>query len=709
MRLRVLLTIYRKELMEALRDRRTLFMMIALPILLYPLLMIGMSRLQEGQEAAQTARTSTLAVWGTLSPDARQALLARGKIELVPWAGAPERVRAELEMGQVGPPPTPPMELDADDELQKKKKMPNTEWALAAQRAILNRKADAVLIPWPGFREKVEVSKTAVASILFDSVRPESRKARDRASDALRLHRQQLTEQRVRQRALPSGFAQAIELQSTNVASEQRKSGMLVGMLLPYMLILFSAMSGFYAAIDMTAGEKERGTMQTLLCAPVQSLEIIGGKFGAVWTIATIASVVNLLSLAMTFTRIKLMPGMETQMPLSSYFVAFVMLLPISLMINAVFLAVGAFAKDFKDGQNFLTPILMSLIVPLVATMMPGIELNGYLAFVPVVNIALLIKGVFLGEWAVEMLFLVMLSSLSYAALALVFAAHVFERNSLLLGGRESIAGVFDFSRRPGSKPTPGLALLLFAVVLVIAFYGSLSLIRYGLPVTLVATQYGMFLLPCLLLVWAKGFDFTDTLALRRPTRPAVWGAVLIGLSAWTVAGGLLVRLLPPPDSLMKAMERLLLLDDKPVPLWQAFLLIAVTPAICEELLFRGFIMSGFRRFGHWRSIFAAALLFGLAHTSIYRLLPTMALGILFGFAVWKTRSIVPAIICHALNNGLMAALARDKSLVASLGLSGAKFLPWPIIVVGSFVCAAGVYMIWKEGRPQDETTAEIV
>lgn len=124
-------------------------------------------------------------------------------------------------------------------------------------------------------------------------------------------------------------------------------------------------------------------------------------------------------------------------------------------MINAVFLAVGAFAKDFKDGQNFLTPILMSLLVPLVATMTPGIELNGYLAFVPVVNIALLIKGVFLGEWAADTLFLVMLSSLCYASIALVFAAHIFERNSLLLGGKEHFpaSSISRATRAPGPRP----------------------------------------------------------------------------------------------------------------------------------------------------------------------------------------------------------------------------------------------------------------
>lgn len=706
MRPRILYTIYRKELLEALRDRRTIFMMIGLPLLLYPLLMIGMSRLQEGQEAAQTARSSTVAVWGALPADIEAAIKSKGKVELVAWDGAPEKVRAALEMGQISPPPTPPMGLDADDTPPKQRKMPDQPWAKAGQKAILDRKTDAVLILWPGFPQQIAASQTAVASILFDSVRPESRKARDRISDVLRVYREDLLRRRVAQRSLPSGFAEVIEMQSTNVASEQRKSGMLVGMLLPYMLIIFSAMSGFYAAIDMTAGEKERGTMQTLLCAPVESLEIITGKFGAVWTIATIATVVNLLSLSMTFSRIKLMPGTQMHMPPSSYFIAFIMLIPISLMINAVFLAVGAFAKDFKDGQNFLTPILMSLLVPLVVTMTPGIELNGYLAFVPVVNIALLIKGVFLNEWAADMLFLVMLSSLCYASLALVFAANVFERNAVLLGGREGFASVFDFSRRPGQKPTPGVSLLIFALVLVIAFYGSISLLDYGLPVLLLVTQYGMFLLPCLLLIRLKGYDFRETLQLRAPSWRAVAGAVLVGISAWAVAGGLLVRLLPPPDSLVKSLERLLMLDEKPVPLWEAWLLVAITPALCEETLFRGLILSGFRRLGKWPAILATAFLFGLAHASIYRLLPTLALGVLFGLAAWKTRSIVPAMICHALNNGLMATLARSKGLMAELGFAGAKFVPWPIIAVGSLVCAAGLWLILAGGRRQSDTTA---
>ena len=702
MRPHIVLTIVRKELMEALRDRRTLFMMIALPLLLYPLLILGLNRLREGQQAATAVRASKVAVWGELPEEIRQRLSGKVKVELLQWAGAPETVRAGLTMNQLVTPPTPPLELDAPAEPSKPKKMPDTAWAKAAQKVILDRQADAVLIAWPGFADRTANGELGVASILYDSVRDNSRKARDRVSDGIRLYRVDLQKQREQKLHLPAGFATGVELQSTNVATEQRKSGMLIGSLLPYMLIMFSVMSGFYAAIDMTAGEKERGTMQTLLCAPVESLEIIGGKFLAVWTISMIATVVNLLSLALTFSQIK-MPGMQMSVPPSSYLVAFLMLIPISLMVNSIFLAVGAFAKDFKDGQNFLTPILLGLLVPLSVTMTPGVELDGYLAFVPIVNIALLIKSVFVGEWSADMLFLVLVSSFCYSSLALVFASNVWEKNAVLLGGKESFGSLFDFSRRPGAKPTPAVSLLIFAVVLVAGFYGTLALLKRGLPTVLIVTQYVCFLLPVLLLIRMKGFDFVETLRLRAPSWKTVLGAVLIGCSAWAVAGGLLVRLLPPPESLQKAMERLLMLEDSAVPLWQVWALIALTPAICEELLFRGLIMSGFRRLGMWPAILATSLLFGLAHASIYRLLPTMALGIIFGYAVWKTNSIVAGMICHALNNGLMATMARSKPLIAQLGMGDAKFVPWHIIGICIVLMAAGLWLVQSK---EPSTTA---
>jgi sodium transport system permease protein len=708
MRLSVVWTIGRKELIEALRDRRTLFMMIGLPLLLYPLMMIGMSRLSESQESETKARTSSIAVWGELPADLRQRFEEKGRMRVLSWHEAPSAIRESLEKGMFATPPSPPRDLEAPEKDEKPPKPPDEAWTKAARQAVLDRKADAVLICWNGFSEQLARGEMGKVSILYDSVRPDSNKARARLTDQMRLYRDDLLKQREESSKLAKGFTTGFEIQSQNLAPEQRRSGMLVGMLLPYMLILFSAMSGFYAAIDMTAGEKERGTMQTLLCAPVRSIEVIAGKFGAVWTIAMIATLVNICSLAMTFTRVKLLPGMEMKVEPLSYLITFVMILPISLLVNAVFLAIGAFARDFKDGQNYLTPVLMLLLMTLLVTMTPGIELNRHLSFVPVLNVALLIKKVFLSEWRGDQLFLVMLSSFCYAGLALSLAAKVFERNNLLLGGQETFAGVLDIRRRPGSLPTPSAAVTLFCFILVLAFYGSAMLEDKSLTLALTVIQYGFFLLPALAAVALNGWDWKNTLSLRPIGLQGALGALLLGLSGWTFAAGVLIRILPPPESLMRAMQKLLQLNDKPEPIWLILLMVAVTPALCEETVFRGVMLSGFRRLGMWPAICATGLLFGFAHASVYRLLPTMFLGILMGFAVWKTRSLFAGMIVHAVNNGLAAVLARSSDMNAQLGFNGLKYLPWSYVLGGTAVLAVGLWLLWSMKEPAPDQAGSV-
>jgi sodium transport system permease protein len=174
---------------------------------------------------------------------------------------------------------------------------------------------------------------------------------------------------------------------------------------------------------------------------------------------------------------------------------------------------------------------------------------------------------------------------------------------------------------------------------------------------------------------------------------------VLIGASAWTVAAGVFVRLLPPPESLARALEKILLLDGRAAPLWVIWLMVGLTPAICEELFFRGFVFAGLRRLGPLRAILLAAVMFGLAHSSIYRLLPTAFLGILFGIAVWRSRSIVPAIVAHALNNGLIATMALWPPLTGWLGMRHEQYLPWPHTIAGAALMATGVWLMWGKRR----------
>ncbi len=701
MRVHYVWAIVRKELLEALRDRRTIFIALILPILLYPALFMLMSRLQESQEAGEKAASSHVAVWGTLTPDLKQHLESSGKVQLVEWAGVPAGLKQQLSSGAIEPPPRePPKDPDESSEEAKKRRPPETDWSKAAQAALVARQADAVLIPWPGLAGALEGGGVARTSVLYDEVRSESRKAKSRLVNLLESYRDDELKRRELAGKLPNGFTAAIQVMPRDVAGESRQAGMLLGMLLPYLLVILGATSGLYAAIDMTAGEKERGTMQTLLCAPVSSLEIIAGKFLAVWTVVALSTLVNLGSLALTFSSIRMIPGVEMKVDPVSALLAFILLMPVTMMISALFVAVGAFAKDFKEGQAYLTPIFMLLLFPLIVTTLPGIELNAYLSFVPISNSALLVRAVFLGEWHADMLFLTLISSLGYAALTLVFAARVYERNNLLLGGKESFSSFLDFKRMPGDKPSPGLSVLLFTLVLVFSFYGSLALAKQGIPVALTVVEYGFFLLPAVGIAALKGYDLKETFSLRLPGWGGALGAALLGVSAWTVAGGLLVRLFPPPESFSRAMQKVILMEDQPVSTAVLFLLVAVSPALCEEAFFRGIVMSGFRRLGMWPAIIATAFLFGLAHASIYRLLPTMALGVLMGYAVWRTRSIVAGMIVHLLNNGLIVAMAKFKLFQSVPGLRPTDtYLPWSYIALGAIVTVAGIALIARENR----------
>jgi sodium transport system permease protein len=699
MRLRVVLVILRKELTETLRDRRTLTMMIALPVLLYPLLMIGFSKLQVSQREATEGRTSRVALWGVPPAGLREAVTRDGKVAIDDGVMPPDGVRDGLAQGTLSRPVAADSGAGGGKARDEQRPVPSDRLhepdnpvLRAARAAVTGRRIDAVLVLWPGFGPALADMRAGAASIYFDSVREDSLEARSRLEASLDAYREGLVADRERALGLVKGFALGLDVAATNVAPEARRSGQILGLFLPFLLVTMSLLGGFYPAIDLTAGEKERGTMQTLLCAPVSPIEIVTGKYLAVWITSLIAALANIVSLGTTVMRI--LPGDAISVSPSTLLLAFAMLIPVTLFITAVFLAIAAFAKDFKDGQNFLTPVYMLLAMPAGVTMLRGIELNAWTAFVPVVNIALLIKALLVSEAAPDLIFLSLLSSSAYAAMAVMLAARVFAREQVLLGGRESLKTLLGFERRKGAEPAPAFVLTAFALVLVLTFYGSLLLESAGTVTTLLVTEFGFFLAPTLLLVTGFGFAFRRTLAIRRPPLLGLVAAVLVGSSAWAIAAGVLIRLLPPPESLVRALEQLLMLDGAPAPLWVVWLVIAVTPALCEELFFRGLVLSGLRRLGVWPALMTCALLFGLAHSSVYRLMPTFFIGLLLSWLVWRTGSIWTGIVAHALNNGIAATLVYNKALAAALGAGTQAYLGWKPTLGAAVMLVTGLFVL---------------
>ncbi len=706
MRASIVWTVFRKELTETLRDRRSLFMLVGLPILLYPLMLLGFSKVIKTQTAARDARRSVIALWGEVP---REALAGRETLDVRPDLGLPPEVARDLAAGRYAPPPAPPRDDDDrrpdDDEAKKKPPKPPLDALALAARQVIAGEVDAVVVGYPGLRDALARGDVGLLAVLHDSVDEDSRLARERLDRALRVWRDALLRERIADRGLPAGFARGLDVRPLNVATEDRRAGQRLGSILPFILIVMSLMGGFYASIDLTAGEKERGTMQTLLCAPVLPSEIIAGKFLTVWAMTLLASVANVGSIAATVWRI--IPDDTLSLAPSALLFAVLLFLPVSFTTSACFLAVGAFARDFKDGQNFVTPVYLVLSIPSGFTVLPGVELSAWTAFLPVLNIALLIKALFLNEATADLVFLTVVSASLYALLALAFAARVFQREQVLLGGQEPLLVTLGLERRRGETPGPVMVLVFFAVAAVLMFYGSLLLERRGIATVLLGTQVGFMLLPTLAWVAGFGLDARRTLSLRAPRARSVAAAVLVGASAWAVIAGLVMRFMPQvPDELVKGLEEVLM-RGKPGALPIALLLVALAPAVCEELLFRGLVLSGLRKLGPWVGVLLTALLFGLAHASVHRLLPTALLGVAFGVLVLRSGSIVPGMIAHGLNNGVAVLLVHHPEAAARLGVDPAAPLPWSVTAVAAVACAAGLWLgSTAQQPPPDEPTA---
>ncbi len=668
--------------------------MLVLPLLLYPMMIIGMSRFQQSMEKESAQRTAKIHVWGEAPQGLLQLLQARN-FETAVNQDLSGTVGEQLRMGEFEQfEPYPDAEdPDADKKAEAlRDKASNHPLVVAARPLILERKTDAVLVLLPGSSQD---GKQEMA-ILFDSVRQDSRRVRGRLGTALDEYRKKVLHEREESRGLEKGFTAGLGFEARDVAPKLRRSGFSVSIMLPFVLLAITATAGFYRAVETTAGEKERNTMQTLLCAPVRPLEIVVGKFAAIATITMIAAAANIASLGLTFNNLARQMSQGSSLGPSQYLLVFVVLVPVTFLTSALFLAIGVFAKDFRDGQNLATPVMMLTMMPAAVTMLPGVEANLYTVFIPCVNVALLIKALLVGEAQPDFIFLTLVSSAAYATLALLFAARVFERENLLTGGKDTFRGLFGFGDKR-REVTPSMAFAMFCAVLVLLFYGS-TVPKIDIRLLLVVTQYGMILAPVLLAVWLMKLPVRETLSLRWPGWQPMVAAVLVGLSAGSVAS-LTMRLLPPPESLAKGLQKVMMLDRVDIPLLWIVFAVSVSPGICEELLFRGFVQGSFRKMGMVMSILLSGFLFAVAHASIYRMMPVLLLGLAIGWLFWHSKSVLPGMVAHALNNGLAVAVISIPAVRDYFVKNKVQFIPIEWSLAGMVVCGVGLWLAARGGR----------
>jgi len=726
-----------REIRDQLRDRRTLFMIVVLPILLYPLL--GMSFFQIAQ-FMQAQPTRVLVIGAKHLPE-EPPLVVNDRFAPALFSRPENATLLELHF-EPSEPRTPGG--------------PVPEAMQRAHEAVRSRQYDAALVIPEDFAERLEQlhqaglqrlggdpsaegPEAAPASlpplprpeIVYTTANARSRITGQRRRAVLERWAAEVGRRNLAAVGVAPEVAQPLALGTADLAEETGKLGLANwAKILPVLLLLWALTGAFYPAVDLCAGEKERGTLETLLCSPAERSEIVVGKLATVMLFSMVTVVLTLASVGLTgWLVLARLPGLGAP-PWTAIFWLLLAMVPISALFSALCLALAALARSTKEGQYYLMPLLLVTMPLVILPMAPGVKLSMGNSLIPVTNIVLLLRSTLAGEYAEALRYVlpVVAVTLACCLLAVRWAVEQFNKESVLFHEGERLdLGLWLRRLLRDRKPTPSVAMAAFCgvLILVIKFFVGLTLpaptdFASAARIALVS-QLAVIAAPALLLTVLLTSRPSRTLLLDRPTwRPQLLATVPAAMALAVVLHPVAITLQQLITGLYpvgKDVEELgeLLLRQAP-GFWSHFVLMAVLPALCEEPAFRGFLLSGFRHVGHkWRAIVLSAVFFGFTHGILQQSISATLLGVVIGFVAVQTGSLLPCIAFHVTHNALGLAVSRitpellgQWPLLATIVDQDAdgKFngYEWPLVILA--VVLALMLLTWL-GRLRYEKTDE--
>ncbi len=732
MRWSTISVIFRREVRDQLRDRRTLFMIFVLPILLYPILGIGVLQFS----AAFEQKPRTVVLVGAEFLPAEPPLLNVKRVEF----SSDKRYEFNSDLFDTR------AEAARLVVLVRKAEGP---WLKPEHRREVTRNgaADAIVVIPSDLSAQIEKKATPQLAIDFDSADERSQITYLRVKEVLTRWRESLLNRRLKADNLPPDYTEPIKIKSVDVATRAEVGGSVWAKLFPFLLVMMSLTGAFYPAVDLCAGEKERGTMETLLISPASRAEIVMGKFLTVLLASVMTALLNLVSMGLTGLQLarqlggagavqaagsgarKLHAVIEPP-SLESAFWIVLLLIPLAAFFSAICLSLAVLARSMKEGQYYMTPLYMVCLPLIFLTLAPGIEINLFYSLVPVTGVSLLLRALMQGDYGLARQFVlpVLFTTIGYGVVALRWAIDQFQREDVLFREAERFdlrVWVRHLMRDKEPTPNGGEALFCFAVMISLAWFMMQYMVMARLETStaaMAAGQIAYVLTPPLAMALLLTSSPRRTLRLFWPSTRYL--AIAVGL-AFTLnplvneLRPIVEQLFPMSQELQNALKELMKnVPDVPT----ALVLFAIVPAVCEELAFRGFILTGLEK-GHEAraAIVMSAVLFGFMHVLLslfQQLFNATLLGIVLGLLAVRSRSILPGIVFHMINNSL--AVLTGVWLASEMGRHYASWIyrdptqglyHYGLVALGLVVSAALLYDLIRGGSPassQPEPVAEL-
>ena len=388
--------IFLKELKETLRDRRVILGVLVSPLLLTPLL-IGVIGYFAGQKEIRN-QTATQSI---------------GLYAEAPFA-----------------------ELVSYLEENEGLKLRAFESREALESSILERKTRAGLVIGADAAATFSDNGSAPVEILFNVANERSQNAKSRLRKTLQAFKKEAVERRLAAKELPASLIQPLAIKESNLSQDEALGGFVLSMVLPYLVVMGAAFGGINTAFDLCAGEKERGTMETLLVSPASRQQIVRGKLATIVTISVMAAICSVLGILIVMVSGTTLFQEQLQNALTFSYVHLAALalivVPLSLLTSSGLLVISSFARNQKEAQAYIFPFVALVILPAVLSSILGAESPLYTAFIPVLNIALTMKQLLGSVFDLSYFCISLASSFAYAALAMRAATALFQRESIL-------------------------------------------------------------------------------------------------------------------------------------------------------------------------------------------------------------------------------------------------------------------------------------
>lgn len=711
-----------KELREILRDRRTVITLILMPLLVYPLLGLMLQKFLLTQMTQVSEIEYRIVLPNDSEAQLFRALFNQGEELLA------EKEKSQQTVSGVNVPEAKAGEPEAaDDPLAAFKQVkPVVNFMVAEEtgnnQSIVNLVSEGHVdvgvryTPVDIQNNKTKQKQTSGRfQIIYGAQSAHSRRAAEYVEARLQAVRWNYRDQLLKN----MGESELVPFMTTTseVKSEMGQAYSLVT-IVPLILILMTMTGAVYPAIDLTAGERERGTLETLIAAPLPRMWILCSKFFAVLVVAILTALVNMTAMLATAYA----NGLETVlfgegMTLLILLEILLLLVIFAAFFSAVLLCITSFARSFKEAQAYLIPLMLISMAPGILGMVPDLKMTLIWAIVPLANIVLLGRDFLLHDAQPLLFFVTVFSTLFYGIVALSLAARIFGTDTILYQNETSWSDFFKRSQKTHLEPAMSNAMLCLAVmfpvfILSAAFVSRLGGITFSqrLLVSGILT-FCLFLVIPLVFARLGGVKLKTGFRWFQPNALSCLAAIILGFTLWPFAYE--IEIIALTDGRIESLSKLfesMKLELASIPLWVKLVSLTVLPAVCEELFFRGYLLSSLlNRFSNTGAILASSFLFALFHVIvrdslfIERFFPSFFMGLCLGYVNVLSRSVIPGILLHMIHNGLLITISSYQDVLSrwEINLENQKHLPITWLGASLLIVVAGFVLIYLSNRRQ--------